>query len=146
MNARSDVSVNFRVTCLNPPLDDCDGQPTVFGLQDKKGGLQAGLAQADGSLRFDFPLTAKPGQDGAVDFGGALAQGTPGARFVYLSLGYAGQAPGNWIKRIKVRLAGITGAQVEAAQAGGRLETALDGRGAATVALIGGWTVSVRPD
>jgi hypothetical protein len=130
MSEKTDVT--FRLMCVNPP-----DVGVRFGLQDKKGNLLAGTQQADGSLLYEFELTAKPGKEGAADFSGGYVQGTPGTRFLYLSLG---ETPA-WIKRIKVPLSGITWAQIEAAQ-GRVLEASVDGRGAATVKLLGeGWTV-----
>jgi hypothetical protein len=137
------VDISVRVICIHPPLGERDGQQTVFGLQDKKGGLEMGSRQDDDSLVYTADLIAKPGADGGVDFSGAVVQGTPGGRFLYLSLGYAGTLTPEWIKRIKVPLMGIRWEQVEAAHAQGKaLETTVDGRGAATVKLLGdGWVV-----
>jgi hypothetical protein len=126
------IDVTFRLMCINPP--DAGAR---FGLQDKKGDLLAGTQQTDGSLVFVFELTAKPGKDDGADFSGAYVQGTPGIRFLYLSLG---ETP-RWIKRIKVPLSSIRWAQIEAAQ-GRVLEASVDGRGVATVKLLGeGWVV-----
>jgi hypothetical protein len=134
----SEAKISFRLICVNPPPDSGSVR---FGLQDKKGNLLAGTKQADGSLLYEFELTAKPGKDGAADFSGAYVQGTLGTRFLYLSLGYAGALTPTWIKRIKVPLSSIGWEQVEAAQ-GRALEASIDGRGAATVKLLGeGWTV-----
>jgi hypothetical protein len=45
-------TISFRVICIHPPLGERDGQPTVFGLQDKKGGLEMGVRQDDGLLIY----------------------------------------------------------------------------------------------
>lgn len=128
----SEIKISFRLICVNPP-----DVGVRFGLQDKKGHLMAGTKQADGSLLYEFELTAKPGKDDRADFSGVYVQGTVGARFLYLSLG---EKP-TWIKRIKVPLSAIRWEQIEAAQ-GRALEASVDGRGAATVKLLGeGWVV-----
>jgi hypothetical protein len=130
----NETKISFRLICVNPPSDS---GAVRFGLQDKKGNLLTGTKQADGSLLYEFELTLKPGKDSAADFSGAYVQGTPGTRFLYLSLG---NVP-SWIKRIKVPLSSIGWDQIEAAQ-GRALEASVDGRGAATVKLLGdGWVV-----
>ncbi len=130
-------TVSFRLICVNPP------DAVRFGLQDKKGKLLTGTRQVDGSLLYAFELTTKPGKDGTLDFSGSYVQGTPGTRFLYLSLGDTGALTPTWVKRIKVPLSSINWQQVETAQAqNGALEAAVDGRGAATVKLLGeGWVV-----
>lgn len=141
MAASEKFVISFRLICINPPPDT---GAIRFGLQDKKGVLQAGTPQADGSLLYEFELTAKPGKHNSADFSGPFVQGTAGARFLYLSLGDASSPTPNWIKRVKVPLSGISWQQVEAAhRAGAALESAVDGRGAATVKLLGGgWEIN----
>jgi hypothetical protein len=132
------LTVRLRIICLNPPLEPCDGQPTVFGLQDKHGALQAGQPRADGSLEFAFDLQAKLAKNGATNFLGAYAHGTVDQRFVYLSLGFASDSAQGWIRRLKVPLSSIHWEQVERAHTNHHiLEATVDGGRAGTVRLIG---------
>jgi hypothetical protein len=142
MTTANEYPVRLRVICLNPPPDDID-QPVDFGLQDKKQALHAGSEQPDGSISFELTAQAvwNPNTD-APRFRGSFIQGTAKAPFLYLSLKpNIDGAP--WLKRLKVTLAPITWAQIEAAaQSDARLEARVDGRGAASVPLLdGGWLV-----
>jgi hypothetical protein len=134
-------SLWLRVICLNPPSPTYAGKATVFGLQDKSQAVQAGELQPDGVLEFECVLQVKPGQP--PDFLGKYVHGTPGKRFLYLSWGYDENGHLQWIKRIKVPLSGITWAKIEDAKAADSwLEATIDGRGAATVPLLGnGWSL-----
>ena len=90
----------------------------VFGLQDTKQQIVAGVLQPDGKLGWDFALTVKPGSrpDHPV-FSGRFASGPVDDRFVYLSwLSVPRQV---WINRVKARLSTIDWRQVRAAQAAG---------------------------
>ncbi len=137
------LPIRLRVVCLNPPPIQRDGQTTAFGLQDKKGELQPGQTRQDGSLVFACDVQAKPGENDSVNFLGAFTHGTVAGRFLYLSLRYANGGDQGWIRRMKISLSGIRWAQVELAHRNHQtLEAVVDGRGAATVPLIGGgWTL-----
>jgi hypothetical protein len=131
------LTVHLRI-CLNPPLEPRDGEPTVFGLQDKHGALQPGQTRSDGSLEFTFALHAKPAQNGATNFLGTYAHGTIDQRFVYLSLGFANDSTQGWIRRLKVPLSSIRWEHVERAHTNHLiLEATFDGRRPGTVRLIG---------
>jgi hypothetical protein len=124
-------SGTIRLRLLRDPAPPSpDGSPCRFGLQDSKGGIQAGIEAGDGKLRFDFELNVKegPDQDRPV-FTGPYASGPPGDRFVYLSWQRLnGQG---YVNRIKARLGDIGWALVREAQAGGKvLEADMSGRGA----------------
>jgi hypothetical protein len=133
-------TVQVRVVCVNPPVEAREGQSLAFGLQDKQGELKTGAWQADGSLAFECELQAKVNPDGKPNFTGKFTHGSPEERFLYLTLLRA--ADGQIIRRLKIHLKTITWAQVEQAGQGGVLEAAVDGRGAASVPLLGeGWQV-----
>lgn len=127
--------VRLRLICINPPPAS-----EHFGLQDRDQNIHPGTAQADGSLRFECELRAKRGSGGMPQFTGTFAHGTSGDRFLYLTLR---NSDGDIVRRIKVKLGSITWAQVEqAAATATALEASVDGRGAATVPLLGnGWQV-----
>ena len=128
--------IRVRIIVVNPP--DMSEAGDEFGLQDKDQRLYPGVAQADGSLHFECELRVKQGADGKPNFLGGFAQGSADDRFLYLTTKWQGQIQ----SRIKVKLGTITWAQVEAAGASGALEASIDGRGAASVKLLGeGWQV-----
>ena len=104
------------------------------------------------SVSFDFELRLKDDGSGAdgLRWLGDYAQGSPADRFVYVNAGrQAGQMDTAWDRRAKIKLAGITRAQVRAvlAAVGGRLEARFEGVGrdggpsCATVPLLAGWVV-----
>src|SRR5689334_18778052 len=79
-----------------------------FGLQRGRGSAFT-IAQKQRSighdLKFEFPLTVKPGRNGAPDFAGPYVQGAAGERFFYINIGtYAGQTETPWSRRLKVPL------------------------------------------
>jgi hypothetical protein len=86
-----------------------------FGLQDTKGKIVSGVRQADGIFRFDFRLKVKPGKAPEHPvFTGLYASGPPIDRFVYLSWWAIDR--GDWINRVKARLATIDWKMVRASQ------------------------------
>lgn len=132
-------TVHLRLICLNPPPLEVDGAPAEFGLQDKDGNLLAGRPRGDDALVFDVTVDALLDSN-YPNFLGPYTHGTPLGRFLYLSYRRAGSDV--WLKRIKIRLGSITKDQVdEALQRGGVIEGMVDGRGAASVRLLDGWTV-----
>src|SRR5918995_3724932 len=102
-----EVEVTLRIVLESPPTG------VDFGLQLGKGAnyrtIQTQRSQGD-DLRFDATVTIKGDRgSGPPNFLGPLAQGPPGARFVYIDIGKsAGQADGDWGRRLKVALGGIT--------------------------------------
>jgi uncharacterized protein DUF5990 len=86
-----------------------------FGLQDIKGNLVAGTRQASGILVFDFILKAKVGKEPARPvFTGPFASGPVDDRFVYLS--WRAIERGDYINRVKARLATIDWRMIRASQ------------------------------
>jgi hypothetical protein len=68
-------------------------------------------------ISFAVTLNLGPAlADGAFNFQGPYAQGTPADRFIYVNSGVrAGQADTRWERRAKIKLAGIPRELVEAA-------------------------------
>ena len=131
------VTLHLRLICHNPPLERGD---VVFGLQDKDRLLHQGQPTDDGSLMFECDVTAVPGAYGKANIRGTFAHGPAAGRFLYLGLRPVGAKDDNWIRRIKIPLAGITWEQ---ASSGKMLEAVVDGRKSGSVALVGGaWTTS----
>lgn len=132
-------TVPLRVICVNPP-------PGTFGLQTKAREIVEGELLPDGRLQFLLELRVKQTATGQPNFTGPAAHGSANERFLYLMLQDDAGSEVRIVKRIKVHLKTITWAQVEAVRAnpGAFLEAAVDGRGAASVPLLGdGWTVQV---
>ena len=133
-------TVTIHLYCENPP-----GQSAEFGLQNKKQDIIVGEKLPDGRLRFSCELKVKPTDAGQPNFTGPFAHGTVQERFLYLSYRVMQNGEWKWNRRIKVHLKTITWEQVEAAQStpGAFLVAAVDGRGTASVPLLGnGWTVN----
>ncbi len=127
-------TIALHLICENPP-------PGVFGLQDKDGEVMAGERLSNARSGYSFELRVKQAENGQPNFTGDYAHGTAKERFLYLTLK---RADGNIIRRIKVHLKTITWAQVEAVlrNPDAWLEASVDGRGAASVPLLGdGWVV-----
>jgi len=121
-------------------------EPELVGAQ---------VADGRGDLAFACEVRVQRGSDGAPRFLGPFTQGPPSARFVYLVVGKrAGQPHSPWERRLKVPLAGIGAADVEAALAhpGQALEAAIEGTlpdgspACATRPLTGGWRVTQVSD
>ena len=137
----------LRVVLLAPPPG------VTFGIQKGRGSafetVSAQQATDGGDLTFDFALTVKDTRaDGQPDFGGPIAQGPAGGRFVYVGVGtFAGQTGSPWSRRIKVPLEGIPWTQIRKVlkTPGLRLCARVRGRGmdgspsCATVPVLGGW-------
>jgi hypothetical protein len=86
-----------------------------FGLQDTKQQVVAGKRQPNGVLAFDFSLKVKKGKDPKHPvFTGRFASGPVDDRFVYLS--WWAIERGDYINRVKARLATIDWKMVRASQ------------------------------
>lgn len=141
--------VAIRVICENPPLPLSSSETSSFGLQGKNQEILAGEIIGDRRVKYEFTLHVDLESSSLPNFTGAYAHGTPADRFLYLT--QLELRDGNWqiIKRIKISLKSITQAQIEAALSDPYriLQVSVDGRGAATVSLLGnGWTVEQRAD
>ncbi len=135
-NSGAERTVRVRIGVVNPP--DVTGAGLEFGLQDKDQRLYDGVMQADGSLRFECELQVRQGADQKPNFLGAFAHGTPADRFLYLTT----KQEGRITRRIKVKLATATWGQIEALRYGDVIQAMIDGRGVASVPLLGGgWQV-----
>jgi|SRR5215467_8492927 len=94
-----------------------------FGLQDTKQEIVAGERLSNGLLAFDFTLTAKQSKDpDRPVFTGRFASGPADDRFVYLSWWAIDR--GDYINRVKARLATVDWKMVRASQEQDRTITA----------------------
>lgn len=134
--------LHLQIDCIHPPQLAPD-DPVAFGLQDKNGNLIAGTPQPDGSLRFECDIQVRL-DGGTPNFLGAFAHGTAQDRFLYLT--WKNRADDQIIQRIKIKLASITAAQVEAALQGGSLHASIEATRTGSVPLLGaGWQVQPEP-
>ncbi|MBZ0291806.1 MAG: DUF5990 family protein [Anaerolineae bacterium] len=141
MAAADKKTVQLRVICMNRPEESSDQQPQVFGLQDKTRAVHPGAAQGDGSLVFQCELQVQKQQDGTPNFSGTFAHGTPAKRFLYLALKHDQKI----IRRLKIHLSSITWEQIAGLHSDKVLEVHVDGRGTASVPLLGeGWIITSK--
>ena len=127
--AEKPSEVRFRlIRADDVPATNPENDAFVFGLQDTKEQLVAGVRGPNGEFVFDFSLTVKPGADPARPvFGGRFASGPASDRFVYL--GWRSIPRGVWINRLKAKLSAIDWVMVRAAQmADAPIEADLSGR------------------
>jgi|GEM_PF-986674 len=140
-------AVKMRLLRDDPTPPSADGSDYLFGLQDNKEELHAGVLREDGKLAFDFTLRLARVDDEAQPpvFVGPFAFGKPQDRFVYLS--WQRTAGPGYVNRIKARLADIDWTLVHAAQeSGGTLEADMSGRkaGGGKVPVV--WTLVDIPE
>ncbi|MDB4948450.1 MAG: hypothetical protein JWM27_1099 [Gemmatimonadetes bacterium] len=142
--ARAERELPLRITVLGPPPG------VAFAVQRGRDELLPPTRTTAAEVSFDFTVRVAPSStDGAPNFLGPFAQGTPADRFVYVNSGQrAGDRNSPCDRRAKVRLAGITWEAIDrvAAEPGSVLEarivgTARDGGPvcASTPLLGGGW-------
>lgn len=124
-----ETNVVLRVTVEHAPA----GPGVVFGLQDKSGEVVDGVPGPPGRVTFEAQVRVAPSTGAETpNFLGPFTHGPPAKRHLYLSHGRT--SGGAWVKRIKVPLASIT-AEMIAAASDRVIETMVDGRSAATVAV-----------
>jgi len=115
---KSDLEIILRLT-LEKPTSGVD-----FALQKGRGRpftTDQTQRSSGRDLKFEFPVTVKPGKNGAPDFAGPYVQGSAGERFFYINIGtYAGQADTPWSRRLKIPLYVISWSAIES----GRILTA----------------------
>ena len=139
----------LRIKLVHPP------KGVQFCLQKGKDELVDGVLSTGKDIEFSLSVRVKANaKTGAPNFLGEFAQGKPDERFFYIGVGqYAGQQGTEWARRVKIHLASITWAQIEAATGDGKkalhasyAATLPDGSpSCASVPLIGGgWTVGKR--
>ena len=118
MNAAAQ-SITFRVILQTPPAG------VDYGTQKGSGNAYETIQKQRSTgkdLEFEFAVTVKTGKDNSPDFSGAIAQGKPGERFIYIDIGtYAGQGDCMWGRRLKIPLTGITAASIKKLLAGTNL-------------------------
>jgi hypothetical protein len=138
MPTRPSEPLPIRLICLEPPPAQHAGEPAQFGLQDRAQQLHAGLPQADGALCFQVEIGVRT-EGNTVAFAGPFVHGKRGDQFLYLSWR---RSAGDWIKRLKIPLVGITPALLAQRSAGSCLVATVSGAGAARTTLLGeGWTI-----
>jgi len=117
------MKIKLTVICLNPPPEDWQGQPTVFGLQDKDQRVIVGVprpALGARALAFTCELDVKAGDDSMAIFSGAFAHRPPKDRHLYVSYKRAAPDASEWIRRIKISLTDIAWEFIESAARDGK--------------------------
>ncbi|MEO6251934.1 MAG: DUF5990 family protein [Ferruginibacter sp.] len=142
--------ISLKIILENPPAG------VDFGIQKGSGNKYETILKqksGTGELQFEFAITVKQGKDGSPDFSGAIVQGPPGSRFIYIDIGtYAGVADSLWGRRLKIPLRGITTDSITKLHNDPtlNLETKVPGSGkdgspnCATVKPFSGWYVSAK--
>jgi hypothetical protein len=139
------MEINLRIILEKPTAG------VVFGIQQGSGHtyetIQKQKSQGE-DLTFEFNIKLKSQTDELPVFVGAMTQGPPKERFVYIDIGTAaGQFDSIWSRRLKIPLKSITWEllhQYEAAH-GAVLEVRVPGTGkdgspnCASVKLQEGW-------
>ena len=122
-------SVRVRLVCKTMPAVPPDEGNLDVGVQDKSQVVHAGRKQKDGSMFFECAVEA--GRDeatGKPTFRGPFVQGTPDARFLYLSWKRTGASSAPWYWRVKVPLSGVTWKDVSLMKPNEVLEADITGR------------------
>ena len=140
--------IALKIILENPPAG------VVFGIQKGSGNNYETIQkQKSGAaiLHFNFTITVKWNKDGSPNFLGAIVQGPPGERFIYIDIGTAaGDINSVWSRRLKIPLKGITIEMINKLLTGSAiiLETKVPGTGkdggpnCATVKPFSGWYLS----
>ena len=113
----ADQKLRLRIRLIEPPTN------YAFCLQRGKGSNAERLDYVevlDGenpTVEFDLEVTVRPAKNRAVpDFFGPFAQGSSGARFLYLCVGNVVQTGDpHWSGRVKVPLTGLDWSTIDAA-------------------------------
>lgn len=146
--SKSQSVVPLRIILVSPP-------PGVdFGIQEGKGNDYTTISvqrSKVGNLALECTINRKGDrQDGPPNFAGAVAQGLPSGRFIYIDIGKsAGQFDSCWQRRIKIPLEGITWEMIDLVleKPNRIIEATIPGTGkdggpiCATVRPIDGWKV-----
>jgi hypothetical protein len=121
------IAVPFRIVLENPPAG------VDFALQKGKGNVYEVVQKqrsAGKNLVFEFSADVQAERMKEPTFSGAVLQGPPRERFVYIDIGtYAGQHDSPWSRRLKVPLRDITWQSIDwlAANPKSVLETCVAG-------------------
>ncbi len=115
MTSDTPTIIRVRLIAVDPPFSP--EHPIRFGLQDKRGEVDAVPATATTS--FDTEIERTASAEGGFDFRGAHVNGRKGDRFVYLSWGAANEVePFAMFARAKIKLADIPVALLDAGSDG----------------------------
>ena len=98
--------INLRIILEKPTAD------TDFGIQQGSGHTYVTLQKQKSTgedLTFEVSVKVKSSADESPVFLGAVTQGTPKERFIYIDIGRAaGQLDTLWSRRLKIPLKSIT--------------------------------------
>ena len=129
MAATDSKNLKIRLVCKTMPAIPPDEGRLDVGMQDKAQAVHAGAKQKDGSMFFECVLEARHDDStGKPIFRGPFVQGTPEARFLYLSWKRKGTSSSPWYWRVKIPLSGITWKEVASVKPNEVLEADIAGR------------------
>jgi hypothetical protein len=129
MATKDPKPLNVRLVCKTMPAISPDEGPLDVGIQDKAQVVHKGLKQKDGSMFFECTLEVRLGDStGRPTFRGPFVQGTPEARFLYLSWKRRSASSSPWYWRVKIPLSGITWKEVSSVKSNEVLEANITGR------------------
>jgi hypothetical protein len=122
-------SLIIRLICTSmPETPAVEGQLEV-GIQDKAQVVHTGRMHKNGTMVFECTVEAR--LDASTEepsYRGPFVQGTPEARFIYLSWKRKTQSASPWYWRVKVPLAGITWKHVSSLKSNEVMEANITGR------------------
>jgi hypothetical protein len=128
MSREERPTFGVRVVAIDPPFEP--GHEIMFGLQDKKGDVEAEPACRTTEFDTEIELIDGPRAGGGLDFRGRHVHGKKGDRFLYVSWGAGDRAqPLAMFARAKIKLADIPTDLLDDASSG---ETSLECRLEAT--------------
>ena len=129
MAATDFKSLKVRLVCKTMPTIPPDEGRLDVGVQDKAQAVHPGQKQKDGSMFFECSFEARRDEStGKPTFRGPFVQGTPEARFLYLSWKRKGASSTPWYWRVKIPLSGITWKEVSLAKPNEVFEADITGR------------------
>ncbi len=106
-------SLTIRLVCTSMPETPADEGQLEVGMQDNAQVVHPGRMHTNGTMVFECAVEARlDASTGEPSYRGPFVQGTPEARFLYLSWKRRTQSASPWYWRVKVPLTGITWKQV----------------------------------
>jgi Family of unknown function (DUF5990) len=122
-------SLIIRLVCTSMPETPADEGQLDVGMQDKAQVVHPGQVQKNGTMVFECTVEAR--LDASTEepsYRGPFVQGTPEARFLYLSWKRKTRSATPWYWRVKVPLKGITWKQVSFLKSNEVMEANITGR------------------
>ncbi|MCA0175791.1 MAG: DUF5990 family protein [Proteobacteria bacterium] len=121
--------ITLRLLCKSMPETPAEEGTLDVGVQDKSQAVHAGRVCKDGTVYFECWAEARiDSATKELDFRGPFVQGTPQARFLYLSWKRRNGSAAPWYWRVKIPLSGIAEKDVSSLKANEVLIADITGR------------------